>query len=179
MSLALNKYFNQFDPGCQNFITEKDYNIGDLVLQFPNPDHKEFKEEFQGMSIGNKDKNRFYETAIGLLDPDNAMEILDYRICKHAFLQVFDHLESSYTLQEKKVIKGLKKKIEVAENYYKQKKKEMYEKDDPENPVNKLREIEEQNGGKKIFAGGGYMREEIEVIDLMEEQKNIIKEQRY
>jgi hypothetical protein len=42
MDEYIKHFFNNKVDGSNHYIKENDMNIGDIILQFPNPDHPDF-----------------------------------------------------------------------------------------------------------------------------------------
>jgi hypothetical protein len=68
MDNAINNYFNHFHRGSQDYVDEFDACLGDVVIEFPNPDHRENIDLVQPVRYAERD---FYFKHIVRLGQEN------------------------------------------------------------------------------------------------------------
>ena len=83
-------------------MDEKDMYVGDLVIQFPNPDHPDYEDEYDPVNY--LDTLAIVKNAFGVFDTSNQKEIQNYKLFEMAFLKIVSRLKliesSSNTLDK-------------------------------------------------------------------------------
>ncbi|KRX03632.1 hypothetical protein PPERSA_04184 [Pseudocohnilembus persalinus] len=162
---------SQFQTGhqiiTQDIMKEEDYHLGDMIIQFANPDHPHNYNIVK--PISHLQKQKIIEKSLNIIDPQNEKEIQQNQILMHAFYQVFEELQNYYTPEEQKQIQILKKEIQGLQVMVKKLKNNVskkFNKDvvlNPENPVSpffKLAQIQNREKNKKICTRGKFFVQE-------------------
>lgn len=187
MNKVLKKTFNNNFVGVQSYVTECDFHIGDLIIQFPNPDHKFYQDSKKFKPIKNTKVDKIFKKCVKMIDAKNNNEIMDYEILKAAFLSAFNTLENSYNRTTKRHIQYLRRVIQQEEAKQSNQANKNYLREEEEasmdNPRVLLDKLLHPRNFKKVHTGGQQLKlvsylpnQLLEKKDILNQRLNKLKE---